>query len=116
MTEIFPLLRGRTGVEILRSEIPVVIRLYRGSKRLSSHRVKLKSKVRRKVAYVGVKPVTLKFRRGVGYVTHISYALDYPLLDKSEMVWVEDAFGPILDRQTVTFHPKPRGLFTMGDD
>ena len=114
LTEIFPLLRGRTGLVSLSPKVPIVIRLYRGNTKLLTHRASVLSVVKKKNAKIGVKPVTIPYRNIGNGMTHITYTLDYPLLDNAELVDVECEQKGLGRMGTITLVPKDGCLFTMG--
>jgi len=81
--EIFPLLRGRTGVETLTRTTPVVLRFYKGPLRVLTYRTKVKCCLSGGVALIATRPITVK-HNGTGVVTKITIAFDYPFIERIE--------------------------------
>jgi hypothetical protein len=87
--EWFPLLRGRTGVEVITQKMPVIIRMYSNSgRRLVKHRVNVKCRKKffpNKALEVATHPVHIPYNGPNGsVVTRVTITVDYPMLDTLE--------------------------------
>jgi hypothetical protein len=114
LTEVFPLLRGRTGIQSLKPDIPIVVRVYQNGTKILTHRAKVLSKVSKRGANIGLKPVKMRYRKLYpATMTHVSYSLDYPLLDKLEVV--VECYGELGCVGILTLVPQKSGFFTIGE-
>ena len=82
--ELFPLLRGRSGVETLTRTVPVVLRLYRGNVRVLTRRRKAQCRLSGNTAYVGTRPIFVDYANIGDMITGASIAFDYPFIDRIE--------------------------------
>jgi hypothetical protein len=118
--EWFPLLRGRTGVEVITLKLPVIIRMYNNSGRqLLKHRVKVKCRKKvfpEKAIDVGTKSVQIPYDDDSLYevtVTRITLTVDYPLIDGLE-VELPDCDTFELGRSgTITLEPQEGQLLRI---
>jgi hypothetical protein len=81
--EFFPLLRGRTGIEVLTRKMPVLFRFHRNNGIVETYRKKVKCRLVGDVLMIATKNVSIQTAI-FGYVTKITIAIDCPLLDTFE--------------------------------
>lgn len=103
--EIFPLLRGRTGVETLTRTVPVVLRFYRGNLRVLTYRTKAKCSISGNQARIATSPIDVPYSKIGNLVTEITIAFDYPLIDRIESCIQLDNDLKMGKRGTITLTP-----------
>ncbi len=102
----FPLLRGRTGIEAITKTTPVVLRLYCGPIKRVTIRTRVKSRRGSEGLLFGVKSVVLTHRKFTGWrCTKLTISLDFPLLDDLETDSRTDGFDTPQGGGTLTLIP-----------
>lgn len=115
--DVFPLLRGRTGVEAITRDVPMVVRMYSGSLRVISYRTKMKCSIRGNSVLIGTKPVDVPYEGSSELtVNKATLAFDYPFLERIEAALpcfpeIELAYSV-----TITLLPSEKCLLTMSSD
>ena len=106
LTNAFPLLKGKTGVEVLTRTVPVVLRLYKGPLRVLTHRTKTKCRIEGNVAKIATRAITFPYKN-LDTVTRVTLAFDYPLIDRIESTLPDTTIEGLGKSGEIIFTPNP---------